>query len=156
MKKMITALTALSLAASMMTPIVSFAADLTLENTTGTTTLAKSYAESYTITIPAEVSMDEQAVSAELAVAATDVLLNDGDVLKVSVASDNDWNLVHASDSECKVAYELSATGDVLTIHSGDTEGSTELTATVTGTPSKAGTFSDTLTFSVDVSAAAE
>lgn len=154
MKKMITALTAVSLAASMMTPLVSFAGFADNQNTSKAST---TYAETYVITIPANVSSDSGAAM-NINVAASDVLLDPGNELKVTVAASG--TMKNEADETTTLAYSLKKGDEAvtdapfLTIASGTTEGSADLTVTVDGTPTKAGTYSDTLTFTASVAEA--
>lgn len=163
MKKMVSFISALTMCAVMVAPVVSSAAtiDISSESKSADVTLSKTVSSSYTVTIPDD--MENIDTDSELTVSAADVIINKGQTLNVSVSSLNGWTLDGDGGS---FTYSLTPTdvsdgvalenGDnVLMVASGTTSASKTFTAAVTGNVTMAGTYSDTLTFTVSVNTSA-
>lgn len=123
--------------------------------------IQKVYPTSYLITIPD--SSDEISEGDTFTVTAEDVLIEHGQMLNVSVSSENGWNLTDAKnpDNPEKVKYSMKFGYDdteikgksetILSVTDGRTADSVELIVDNIETPKTAGTFSDTLTFDISV-----
>lgn len=163
MKKAITMMTALALAGALGVSnltICASASGINGDSASATVTLNYSVSEGYTITIPTTpitVSTD----GTDLTVEATDILLSAGSTLKLTVASgNNDFKMYTAEDTGKAngLAYTVKKDGtaissgaDVLSIAAGTTSTSTSLNIALSDTPTYAGDYTDTLTFSASV-----
>lgn len=130
---------------------------------TGTVTVKYSQANSWTVTIPQEITVGGAAVD----VSAKNVKIEADASLTVTVKSDNysggwklkdptqeksiDYHLKAAADENgLGTAQDLQNEGVVLTVSSGETEGSAKMQATVDNAPATGGKeYTDTLTFEV-------
>jgi hypothetical protein len=163
-KKVITMALALTLALSM-TGTAFAAGDLTSTNKTKDVTVDYEVEESYTVTLPADVTVTTEGVSGT--VSASDVRIADGNTLKVTVDSEN-YDSTNSSyvlsNSGSYVKYtindgsnNLGKGGEVLAVTSGTTKGSKELTFSTTEdnikAATKSGQHTDTLKFTVYVTA---
>lgn len=116
----------------------------------------------YTVMIPADFTLTGTN-AVEQTVSAKDVCIPSGTKLQVSMESDNysspNWNLVDEDDSSNKIAYTISGSnGDiasgsvVLEVTAGTTDGgSEELSFKINSPATKAGTYKDTLSFTIEV-----
>lgn len=154
MKKINVLLAALTLTVTALTPLTSSAA--TLAGNEGTTVVSKTFDSSYTVTIPD--SVNDLIVDSTLSVEATGVLLNYNEKLVVSVASKNNWHLKDKENTAntADISYTLNAgdtalaNGDaVLEVPYTEKNKSADLTVANIADPTYAGTYADTLTFSV-------
>jgi hypothetical protein len=119
--------------------------------------------KSYTVTIPDEINVGTETASATgMTVKAENVVIGINDTLTVTVSSTNGWAVNDKDDNTNTLAYKLNdGTSDItqndttiLSVAAGEnwnSETSKTLTATLTDTPKKSGTYTDTLTFSVGV-----
>ncbi len=161
MKKINVLLAALTLAVTALTPLTSSAA--ALNGDSGTTEVSKTFDPSYTVTIPDSVTQLE--VNGALQVTA-ETFLKYNQQLVVSVASGNGWVLKDKAHEENNkdISYTLKVgetvvenNAAVLVVPYDLKNKSANLTVANIGDPTYAGTYSDTLTFSVkteDITAA--
>lgn len=117
--------------------------------------------ESYTVTIPASVTFTDEVRSVERSMWAEEVVLNEGRTLYVSVSSLNNFRMVNKDsyiDYYIKMNYATIPQGndyDVIIVEAGEKaawailEFKTEL---VKDHAAYAGTYTDTLTFTVSIS----
>lgn len=180
MKKLVSLISALTMCAVMTAPMVSSATtDVTLntESKTSTFNFTTTIDSSYTVTIPDGSADLSQPV--DLMVSATGVCIKGNQTLKVDVSSANKWNLHDENSGD--LAYSLTAIKETtsedngITLTEGDVLVSKETAKTVgesftvltvdAGTPADkaimrakveetakmAGTYTDTLTFTVSV-----
>ena len=162
LKKILT----LALVAAMLTAtgITAFAADIDQDTTppTGTTSVTMSVAPSYTVSIPASVTLGDADVTADIT--ASDVILEDGKQIKVDLTAASNTasgSTFNAKNGDSAVTYTISA-GDK-TIAVNDTvatftaNGSKTLTfsAADKSAATAAGAHTETLTFTIGVEAAA-
>lgn len=158
MKKIISLALAVMMIATM--SVTAFAA--TIENGTGTVEVTYGVSESYTVTIPADITLTANQES-DMEISASDVVIPYGNELTVSISStnytDSKWYLVEAANTANKLEYSVKngenavASGDtILTVAAGTAENQTvNLTTKLVGTATHSGTYKDTLTFSVSV-----
>lgn len=123
--------------------------------------IQKVYPTSYLITIPD--GSDAISAGEKFIIKADNVLIEHGQMLEVSVSSENDWNLRDRNNPENpeEIRYVMGFGDDnteienksetVLSVTDGRTADSVELTVLDVKTPRTAGTFADTLTFSITV-----
>lgn len=123
--------------------------------------IQKVYPTSYLITIPD--GSDAISVGEKFTIKADNVLIEHSQMLEVSVSSENDWNLRDRNNPENpeEIHYVMGFGDDnteienksetVLSVTDGRTADSVELTVLDVKTPRTAGTFADTLTFSITV-----
>lgn len=123
--------------------------------------LKKTYATAYMITIPK--GTDTLKENSQFNVSADSVLLEYGDVLEVSVTSENGWKLKDKkySQNESGISYRMGygsekteitqKTEKVLSVTGGAESGEVNLTVISVDNPDMAGTFADTLTFGVRI-----
>ena len=101
---------------------------------------------SYTVTVPADVKVNEASKTGTLEIKGTlDACYN----LEINIASANSYKLVNGSYN---LTYTLSDTSVVFSKEAGSTakDYSYTLNIDVTGTPVVSGTYTDTLTFTMD------
>lgn len=158
MKKIISLALAVMMIATM--SVTAFAA--TIENGTGTVEVTYGVSESYTVIIPADITLTANQES-DMEISASDVVIPYGNELTVSISStnytDSKWYLVEAANTANKLEYSVKngenavASGDtILTVAAGTAENQTvNLTTKLVGTATHSGTYKDTLTFSVSV-----
>ena len=164
MKKAIT----LALVGAMLTAtgITAFAAPVTADSDpkTGGTTVNYQVAPVYTVVIPETVTLGNTAVTEQINIygATADDNVVIGKTQKVNVAltaSANDFKVKTADGDE--VAYTVNdknAVADLTTVAectAAEGKKNTDITFTKTGTAAYAGTYTDTLTFTIGVEAAA-
>lgn len=123
--------------------------------------IQKVYPTSYLITIPD--GSDAISAGDKFTIKADNVLIEHSQMLEVSVSSENDWNLRDRNNPENseEIRYVMGFGDDnteienksetVLSVTDGRTADSVELTVLDVKTPHTAGTFADTLTFSITV-----
>lgn len=169
MKRKLIAMTlTLALAQAMAVPAFAAAEATQVTTAKGTETVVKyEVAEKYTVTIPKDVTFtsDEGGTTKTETVSATEVFIGDGKTLKVTATG---ANKVEGSEFRMKdaatnyLAYTLTTTdkgagvavaagGTVLSVAAGTNNKEASLTYTLTDTAKKAGTYTDTLTFTVAV-----
>lgn len=123
--------------------------------------IQKVYPSSYLITIPD--GSDSIAVGEKFTIKAENVLIEHGQMLEVSVSSENKWNLRDRNNPENpeEVRYVMGFGDDnteienksetILSVTDGRTADNVELIVLDVKTPATAGTFTDILTFGVTV-----
>lgn len=126
--------------------------------------ISKTFSSSYTVMIPD--GTEDLETGQTFPVSATNVLLEHGETLQVSVESGNVWKLKSNPESQTGVCYQMGygneqtmikdASATILDVVSGTTEKTVELTVLSVDKPTMAGKFSDTLTFTVNVAAQSE
>lgn len=164
MKKTLSLGLALVLALSMAVP--AFAANITTDGGTGSTVVTYGTDQGFTVTIPADFTIDAATKKATAEVKAENVLIPYGQVLNVRVTGadyTDKWELIDEAEATNKLTYTIGTTEGgneignnsvVLDVESGEAYGSEveeTLYFTVTDTLTKAGTYTDTLTFTVSV-----
>lgn len=124
--------------------------------------IEKTVDQSYVIVIPD--STDSLTERQTFDLSASDVVIPYGQTLKISVTSANGWKLRDKSnhDNPSAISYLMgygdnetgitNQTETVLTVGNGAKSGNVDLTVISIDDPEMAGTFSDTLTFNVDIS----
>lgn len=122
----------------------------------------KTFPSSYTITIPDGTTSLE--AGQNFTVSAENVLIEHGETLELSVTSGNNWKLKDRNNpaNQSGIAYSMgygdgnnaiaSQSATILTIGDGKKSDNVKLTVISIAEPDMAGTFADTLTFSVKVS----
>lgn len=163
MKKKLSIVLALALACSMAVP--AFATDITTDGGAGETVVTYGTSQGFVVTIPADFEIDDSA-KATADVSAENVLLPYGKTLNVRISGDDyddKWELIDVAEDTNRLEYTIGTTdgGDdivnnsvVLAVASGDYHDSVKTETmhfTVVDTITKAGTYSDTLTFTVSV-----
>ena len=155
---------AIILSLGSMAPV--FAANITEEgDQTGTMEITYGVNSGYTVTIPATFNLTNTD-PVEKVISAQDVRIAYGQSLKVSISSENfsesKWYMVDNAASSNKIEYTIkdgenavADEGVVLEVLAGaeNLSGSNTLTFQVPEVPTRAGTYKDTLTFSVSVGA---
>ena len=134
------------------------------DQATGSTNIQYDVAENYTVTIPSDVTFNGDHLSGSGTVAASNVLLKDGNKLNVTMSSDNRFNLTYGTGIVSSIPYTIKVGGNivnqnsypVLTVLAGaKTGGSVTLTFETTkeniDKATKSGIHKDTLTFTCDV-----
>lgn len=122
--------------------------------------IQKTYPTSYRITIPESTS--NLKAGQEFTLSAENVKIEFGKTLQVSVTSKNNWTLMDKNtNNKDGIKYNMgygedetnitSQTQDVLDVGNGNESGNVTLTVISVDNPDLAGTFSDTLTFNVDL-----
>jgi spermidine/putrescine-binding protein len=158
MKKFLSLALALCLCLSL--GVTAMAAEITVDGAqSATTTVTYGLESGYTVVIPESVVLATDTHKGTATIEASDVLLAYGETLKVTVTGID--KLVDASDAENTLSYKVGTTDGaedvvngtvVLSVAAGTVAGGEqdlyfELTQDVT----KAGAYSDTLTFTVTV-----
>lgn len=163
MKKMISMLLVVCMLCALC--VSAFAANITETGTKSQNTVVKyGMASSYTVTIPQAVAIDVDTLQGSTTVKASDVVLASGEKLNVILNGDcnanNEFYLEDTADASNTLAYTISnANGEalsdddvVMTVDSGNVAGaSAALKFALTSNVTKAGTYTDTLTFTIDV-----
>lgn len=160
MKKIVSLVLCLCLCLSL--GVTAMAAEITVDGTqSATTTVTYGLESGYTVVIPESVVIDTDTHKGSATVSASDVLLAYGETLKVTVTGIDE--LVDAADAANTLSYQVGTTdGDddvvngtvVLAVEAGDnwnSEAAQELFFELTEDVTKAGAYSDTLTFTVTV-----
>ena len=153
------AMLSLALAGSVGAFVTASATDLTSSGEdTGSTTVTYTVADSWTVTIPETITVGSEGED----VVAKDVVIEQGKKLKVSVSSENSWQ-VQDESGENGFIYQLKAgeeviTNEVLSVDAGTTGETKKNLKAELNDPDKVGKYStggvaydDTLTFSVEV-----
>ena len=155
----------LSLALILSTSMAAFAGDISTNGGSDTVEVMGYFEQGYTVTIPDTVVFGNKKTTDTKSVSANNVLLEDNNILRVTVSSKNNWEIwnesefvIHGLKYEAKVAgnsgtiLDNDDNNEVLVIRSGETDRTVNIVFTLLGTPTKAGLFTDTLTFKVEVS----
>ena len=137
--------------AMLVMPVVADDKTLDITNPSGTTTVTESQDQKYIVTIPDSVQFNGEAI-----ISASEVVLNDGAKLEVTVSSGDDgWNLVHKNGVD-KHPYNMYIKGEETPVENGAIvltvsvdSASVTLTFAKEGYLKKAGTWTDTLTFTI-------
>ena len=147
---------AVVLLAMLVMPVVAEETPITQDTTDkrGQLAVTDSLNQKYIVTIPDSVQFNQEAK-----IAASEVTLNDGAALKVTVSSDGEWALVHQNQKD-KHPYGMYIKGESTPVADGNSVLSMAypsesafvvLTFAKEGELKKAGTWTDVLTFSVAV-----
>ena len=160
MKKAIT----LALVAAMLTAtgITAFAAPITADSDpkTGGTTVNYTVDPAYTVVIPESVTLGDTAVTEQIkiygATETDNVVIGKGQKVNVALtASANNFNVANTDgDTIAYTVNDKNAVADLTTVAectAADGKKDTNITFTKTGTASYAGTYTDTLTFTVSL-----
>lgn len=156
MKKLFTLVLAVMMLCSV--SVTAWAASLNESNKVGSVTVSYGVAEGYVVTIPADVAVSTAGVEATLS--ASHVLLPSGKTLTITVSSANAFKLNYAGSQipytvSLDNAKQTAATFPALSVPSGTTAGSVRLTFQTTAADiagaTKAGSHTDTLTFTCGV-----
>lgn len=166
MKKILSCVLCLAMMLSMGT--VAFAeTSLTTDGGSHDVTVTYGMDEGFTVTIPTNFTIDESK-KATADVSASNVMIAYGKVLEVAISGDDyattgSWELVDEAETENMLTYTIGTTEGgneitngsiVLDVESGEAYGSTvteTMYFTVVDELAKAGTYTDTLTFTVSV-----
>lgn len=166
MKKTLSLVLVLALALSLAVP--AFATDITSNGGTGETVVTYGTSQGFVVTIPADFAIDTETKKATAAVEAENVLLPYGKTLNVKISGDDytdKWELIDAAEASNKLTYTIGKTDGasdvvndsvVLSVDAGvayDSSVSQTLHFAVVDDIAKAGTYADTLTFTVSVDA---
>lgn len=164
-KKVMAACAATALLATMATTSV-FAIDSdSTASTNGTAEVKYTVAESYSWTVPADVTFTStqginETEDKTATVSVEKNVIPDGKSLNISISSKNGFKVVNSGTS---LDYKVVKTGNttaltnddvILTVKAGVNTGSQELTftlSTTTGTAEVAGTYTDTVTYTATV-----
>lgn len=147
--------------------ITSFAGEITTDNTSQNVTVTYGASQSFTVTIPSAINIDDSGAY-ETIVTAEDVLIPYGSVLNVTVDSLNadgeDWYLTDVSNDENFLTYSIlsgNPDGDINMVANGGNVLSCPagfddimeymIRFELIDIPTRAGTYKDTLTFTVSV-----
>ena len=162
MKKTLSMALALTLALSLAVP--AFATDITVDGGVGETVVTYGTSQGFTVTIPADFTIDSATQKASADVEAENVLIPYGKTLNVRISGDDyvdSWELIDTAEASNQLTYNIGTTEGgndivnnsvVLSVAAGNTSGATEtLYFEVIDTLTKAGTYTDTLTFTVSV-----
>ena len=162
MKKTLSMALALTLALSLAVP--AFATDITVDGGVGETVVTYGTSQGFTVTIPADFTIDSATQKASADVEAENVLIPYGKTLNVRISGDDyvdSWELIDTAEASNQLTYNIGTTEGgndivnnsvVLSVAAGNTSGVTEtLYFEVIDTLTKAGTYTDTLTFTVSV-----
>lgn len=164
MKKSMSIIAAITLATAMVSSLPTFATDITQESdsNSATTNLTYKVDKTYKVTIPDDVT--NLTSESKLTVEVADVVIDTGETLSVNIASTNGWTLNDTKDADNALAYELAlgetledganALADddvVLSVAAGTATGSQIISVKSIAAATKSGTYTDTLTFTVDV-----
>jgi len=110
--------------------------------------------QSYEWSVPSSISADDGAVEVKV----TKNVIQAGKALKITVDSANNFVLKNTEDETDTIEYSITANskawtdgGTVLTVESGVSSGSVIGSAAIVGTPTGAGTYKDTLTFTAKI-----
>lgn len=166
MKKSLSMVLALALSLSMALPAFAVT-EITSANVganTGETVVTYGTSEGFTVTIPADFNIDTATNKATADVKADDVMIAYGKTLNVKISGDDyvdSWELIDTNAADNTLTYEIGTTEGgndivnnsvVLSVAAGNTSGATEtLYFEVIDNLTKAGTYKDTLTFTVSV-----
>ena len=167
MKKILSTILCLAMVVSM--SVTAFAAEIGITGSqTTNTTVTYGPGSGYTVVIPESIAIPYSAGrgdAATVTVSASNVMIDYGTTLSVSIAGQDDgkWQLVDASNNANTIEYIIGSTAagnnivensTVLSVPAGDYWNSTKsatLHLTVNENVVKTGNYSDTLTFTVDV-----
>ena len=134
---------------------------------TATTEVTYTVTGGYTVTIPSKVEITDTSATAEVSIDANPILPAGYSYVQVQLNSGENWSgstwrLANTEDSNQKIPYSITKTGTTTAVYrntpllqqmTGATEvASTTLTFTLTGEATAAGSYSDTLTFTVKLS----
>lgn len=168
MKKLISGLSALLTAATLIAPMSAFA-DTTITEADKLPKTADSSVEftvdpAFTVTIPAKVTLEkgeDDIYSNSGTIEAESVFLNEGKEIVVSLTSASKFNMQTAGASEYKLPYtaegafgkltDKEAGGIVAKFATSTTVQNTPVTFTTDETPKYAGTFTDPVVFTIKV-----
>ena len=163
MKKILSGVLCLAMMLSM--GATAFAAEISTDGGTQNTVVSYGMSEGFTVTIPTNFNIDDSR-KATANVSASNVMIAHGAILEVTIRGndwDGSWELIDAAEASNQLTYTIGTTegGDdivnnsvVLDVASGEAYGSEvaeTLYFTVVDTLTKAGTYTDTLTFTVSV-----
>lgn len=163
MKKILSCVLCLTMMLSMGT--TAFASNISTDGGSQDVTVTYGMTEGFTVTIPTDFTINDTA-KATAKVSASNVVIAHGSTLKVAVSGDDyvdSWELVDEAEADNTLTYTIGTTEGgneitngsiVLDVESGEAYGSTvteTMYFTVVDELAKAGTYTDTLTFTVSV-----
>ena len=165
MKKILSCVLCLAMIASM--GVTSFAAEIDTDGGSQETVVTYGMAEGFTVTIPTNFTIDDSK-KATANVSASDVMIAHGATLEVTISGNDyvdSWELIDTAEVTNQLTYTIGSTDGgsdivngsvVLSVASGEAYNSTvteTMYFTVVDELSKAGEYTDTLTFTVSVGA---
>lgn len=138
-----------------------FAATLDMDTTSGTMDVTYGVESGYTVTIPGDLALTD-ATAKTANVSASNVMIEAGEILKVTISStnyaNNNWNLVAEGAAANKLPYTIKADGvsvanggTILSVADGIGSDESVLSFQLVDLPTRAGQYKDTLTFTVSV-----
>ena len=163
MKKVLSGVLCLAMMLSM--GATAFAAEIRTDGGTQNTVVSYGMSEGFTVTIPTNFNIDDSR-KATANVSASNVMIAHGATLKVTISGDDwggSWELIDAAEASNQLTYTIGTTEGgndivnnsvVLSVGAGEAYNSTvteTMHFTVVDELSKAGEYSDTLTFTVSV-----
>lgn len=161
-KKLLSSALCLSMLFS--TAVPAFAANITTNGDTGNTIVSYGMDEGFTVIIPSDFSIYDGSATAE--VSAENVMIGDNKFLVVRISGDDwdgSWKLIDNAENTNKLEYIIGTTegandivnnSPVLIVEAGEAYNDTvteNLHFTMVDTTTKAGTYTDTLTFTVNI-----
>lgn len=163
MKKVLSLGMTLALCLSLAVPAFAAGTNISTDGGTGNTVVTYGMSQGFVVTIPADFNIGSS-LEATADVVASDVMIPYGTTLNVRVSGDDyvdKWELIDVASATNKLTYAITQDSGaktinnndiVLAVDSGDVTGATEtLEFKITDTVVKAGTYQDTLTFTVSV-----
>lgn len=154
MKKLLSVI--LAIAIMMTLSISAFAEDYTVtEEGDKNTTVSLQIGSGYTITIPQTIAIDAEQLTVDATISASNVKLAQGEEITVTINSDDGFVLTSAESAEAAYTVKVGETeinaGDEVATFTNDQITAATLTFSVDATPEYAGTYTDTVTFTVAV-----
>lgn len=163
MKKILSSVLCLAMLLSMGT--TAFASNISTDGGSQDVTVSYGMSQSFVVTIPSSINIADVSEIASLEVSASNVVIPHGTVLEIVITGDDyvsDWELIDTAENTNKLRYAILAedttvvrSGDVvLSVASGEAPNSTvseDLAVAIMENVTKAGSYTDTLTFTVSV-----
>ena len=165
MKKVLSLGLALALSLSLAVPSFAAGTSISTDGGSGETVVSYGMSQGFVVTIPADFDIDAS-LKATAEVSAENVMIPYGTTLNVRVSGDDyvdSWELIDQASASNQLTYEINMQGEtdlienndiVLSVNSGaayDTEVVEIMEFEIVDTVVKAGTYKDTLTFTVSV-----
>lgn len=159
MRKIISSVLCLAMLLSMGT--TAFASNISTDGGSHEVTVTYGVSQSFNVTIPSEITFRESTET--VTISANDVIIPVNKSLIVSVDSetyDGRWRLTDTTSTDNFVLYDIYTPDNeyrvggivpALTVNAGQSQGSVDLEFVLRASATKAGTYTDTLTFTVDV-----
>lgn len=136
-------------------PLVTYAYDITdtyPNDPNSTIEVKASFDSSYTVIIPDSINFGNRTTTSAT-VSVSDVFVDDGEQLNISLSSQNGWRLVNGNSSlsyDAKIENS-SITDQTISIPSGTAYNEAEIEFTITDAVKVSGHYEDILTFSISV-----